>query len=164
MCENYGALNLQMELIVVTWAEFAEAEPDLAHLGAARLETSTAALLVTVGKDGSRRVHPVEPVLGQGHLFVFAAPASVKGDDLRRNGRYLLHSPIRAPRSGQGGFSLEGRAAVVVDPAIRALADHAVRDRDWPTEQYDLFEFSIECAEAAGYENDRSYLRRWRRA
>ncbi|MGH2583988.1 MAG: pyridoxamine 5'-phosphate oxidase family protein [Dehalococcoidia bacterium] len=148
----------------MTWAEFAETEPDLAYLGAARLETSAVALLVTVSKDGSRRVHPVEPVLGQGHLFVFVAPASGKGDDLRRNGRYILHSPVRAPRGGQGGFSVEGRAAVVMDPAIRALADQAVRDRDWPTEQYDLFEFSIESAEAAGYENDRSYLRRWRRA
>ncbi|MGH2405330.1 MAG: pyridoxamine 5'-phosphate oxidase family protein, partial [bacterium] len=50
------------------------------------------AYLATLRGDGAPRVHPVTPIVGEGRLFLFMEPTSPKGHDLRRDGRYALHS------------------------------------------------------------------------
>ncbi len=59
------------------------------RFGAERLNGKVA-YLATVRKDGSPRVHPMTPIIGQGHLFVFMEPTSPKGHDLQRDGRYAI--------------------------------------------------------------------------
>ncbi|MCA1555037.1 MAG: pyridoxamine 5'-phosphate oxidase family protein, partial [Chloroflexi bacterium] len=72
------------------WANFAAAAPELAAFGAQRLHGSVA-YLATIRPDGAPRVHPVTPIIGEGHLFVFMEPTSPKGKDLQRDNRYALH-------------------------------------------------------------------------
>jgi hypothetical protein len=67
---------------MITWGQFEAAHPALAAFGAERLGRPPA-YLGTVRSDGGPRVHPVTPVVGSGHLFVFMEPASPKGRDLR---------------------------------------------------------------------------------
>ena len=61
----------------------------MAALGFERLNRKVA-YLATIKKDGSPRLHPVTPFIGNGMLFVFTEPSSPKIGDLRRDGRYAL--------------------------------------------------------------------------
>src|SRR5512139_3305134 len=80
------------------------------------------AYLATVRKDGSPRVHPMTPIIGQGHLFVFMEPTSPKGHDLQRDGRYAIHCSVSDTSGASGEFMIMGRADLINDPELRTLA------------------------------------------
>jgi hypothetical protein len=106
---------------MVTWKEFAAAEPDLADVGRSLLFQFKVGLafLATVRKDGAPRLHPVCPVLSSGCLFVLIIPTSPKWHDLLRDGRYALQT-FPQPKPGSDEFYIAGKAAGVDDPAVRA--------------------------------------------
>ena len=130
------------------WATFAAAAPDLAAFGAGRL-SAMPAYLATVGRDGAPRVHPVTPVVGNGGLYVFMEPTSPKGRDLRRHGRYALHSGVQDMAGTGGEFSVRGRGVPVEDATARVAAA-AAAGYD-PLDRYVLFELLVEEARANGY-------------
>ncbi len=66
---------------MLTWGEFAKAEPELAAFGAGRLDVPPA-YLATVRRSGAPRVHPVTPIVLADGLFLFMEPTSPKGRDL----------------------------------------------------------------------------------
>lgn len=144
----------------MSWRTLEEENPELAAFGLARLHGQVA-YLATVRPDGSPRVHPVTPIIGQGHLFVFMEPTSPKGHDLRRDGRYALHCGV-ADTGGSGGeFTVSGQAQASADPELRALA---VRLASYsPAERYILFEFNVESAASTVYEGERTIRHRWQR-
>lgn len=76
--------------------------PELARLGADRLQAARVAMLRTLRRDGSARISPIEPYLAAGQLLVGAMAWSAKVNDLRRDRRYVLHSAIADPDSGAG--------------------------------------------------------------
>ena len=106
---------------MVTWKEFAAAEPDLADVGRSLLFQFKVGLafLATVRKDGAPRLHPVCPVLSSDRLFVLILPTSPKRHDLLRDGRYALQT-FPQPKPGSDEFYIVGKAVGVDDPAIRA--------------------------------------------
>ena len=69
---------------MVTWHEFAAAEPELAAAGRSLLFQFGVGLafLATVRKDGAPRLHPLCPVLSNDRLFVLITPTSPKRYDL----------------------------------------------------------------------------------
>ncbi len=142
-----------------SWGEFAQAAPELAAFGAARFESAEVAYLATVRKDGSPRVHPVTPIIGQGRLFLFMEPTSPKGHDLRRDGRYALHSLVTDPDGTSGEFIVRGQARLVEDAAMRAIAAEAARYT--PADRYILFELSVEEGVSTIYENGQPVRNRW---
>ncbi len=88
-------------------------------------------------------------------------PASPKGHDLRRDGRYALHSAVGSPEEGQAEFLVTGRASPVEDPASREVAAGLAR---YPPPNRDvLFEFGVDHALLTAYEDGRPTRRRWRR-
>ena len=106
---------------MVTWKEFAAAEPDLADVGRSLLFQFKVGLafLATVRKDGAPRLHPVCPVLSSDRLFVLVIPTSPKRHDLLRDGRYALQT-FPQPKPGSDEFYIAGKAVGVDDPAVRA--------------------------------------------
>ena len=106
---------------MVTWKEFAAAEPDVADVGRSLLCQFGVGLafLATVRKDGAPRLHPVCPVLSNDHLFVLITPSSAKRRDLLRDGRYALQS-FPQPKPGSDEFYIAGKAVLVGDPAAHA--------------------------------------------
>ena len=86
---------------MISWAEFERDDPGLAAFGRERLNDRVA-YLGTIRSDGSPRVHPVSGRIREGRLIVRMDPASPKAKDLRRNGRYALHSQV-LDTSGAGG-------------------------------------------------------------
>ncbi len=145
---------------MTTWGAFAETEPDLARVGEEQFGRGVA-YLATARGDGSPRVHPVTPIIGGGRLFIFMEPTSPKGNDLRRDGRYALHS-LGVEQDGAGGeFVVRGRATLVEDAAIRTVAAQAASYS--PADRYILFELDIEGALSTVYEQGRPVRHRWGR-
>ncbi len=143
-----------------TWGEFAKAAPELAAFGAGRFQDIGVAYLATTRNDGWPRVHPCTPIIGEGHLFVFMEPASPKGHDLRRDGRYALHSSVNDTSGTGGEFTISGRAVPVDDPALRAVASRAANYE--PADRYVLFELTVESALSTVYEDSQPVRKRWR--
>src|SRR5882672_11681453 len=106
---------------MMTWKEFATAQPELAEVGRSLLFQFKVGLafLATVRRDGAPRLHPVCPVLSNDRLFVLVTPASPKRNDLLRDGRYALQT-FPQPRAGSDEFYVAGKARVVGDAAARA--------------------------------------------
>jgi hypothetical protein len=77
----------------MSWKTFEAQHPELAALGAERLNGKVA-YRATLREDGAPRVHPITPIIGHGQLFVFMEPTSPKGHDLQRDGRYAIHCSV----------------------------------------------------------------------
>jgi hypothetical protein len=134
---------------MITWNEFERQQPALAAAGRAHLYQAGIGLgfLATVRPDGGPRVHPVCPVISPAglHLLIVAGP---KQGDLRRDGRYALHSEICPPPRQDDGFALTGRAAEVTDPAVMRVVRGQVRTerggKVWPGfDEEVIFELGI---------------------
>jgi hypothetical protein len=135
---------------MMTWTEFERQQPALAAAGRRQFYQWDIALafLATVRADGGPRVHPVCPVISAAglHVLVVSGP---KQADLRRDGRYALHSETCPPPRHEDGFSVTGRAGEVTDPAVsRVVREQVMAERGgavWPSFDDDvLFELGIE--------------------
>jgi hypothetical protein len=142
-----------------SWDDFRAAEPELAAFGEKRLNHGPA-YLATVRSDNSPRVHPVTPIIAEGHLLLFMEPTSPKGHDLQRGSGFALHCSVADNSGGEGEFCLTGHAVLTDDPALRELAAHHGYQ---PKSTYILFELSVESALSTVYpEGGAPARRRWR--
>ena len=132
-----------------TWNEFSALRPDLAEPGRALLYQVGVGLayLATTRPDGAPRLHPMCPVMHDAGLFAFIIP-SPKQRDLRRDGRYALHSfPCE---DNEDAFSCAGKTRLVTDVGLRSeLGSVFVAERvqfavPAPSEEDALFEFLVE--------------------
>jgi Pyridoxamine 5'-phosphate oxidase len=126
----------------VPWRSFEVAAPRLSAAGLARL--IPLAMLGTVRQDGSPRISPIEPHLHEGELLIGAMTWSQKAADLRRDPRYVLHSLVTSPDTGETEFKLFG-LAVHSDDASR----HSVAGAWWsgyPADVALVFELRIHAA------------------
>jgi hypothetical protein len=142
---------------MTSWKEFAQQAPELAAFGAARFGGGVA-YLGTLRADGSPRIHPVTPILGE-QLFLFMEPTSPKGKDLQRDARYTLHCAVENMGGGAGEFSISGRATLTADPHLREQAVKAAPYK--PSDRYILFVLSVESAFMNTYVDGKSNPRRW---
>jgi len=142
---------------MTSWEEFAQQATELAEFGKTRFQ-SEVAYLGTLRADGSPRVHPVTPIIGE-ELFLFMEPTSPKGKDLQRDGRYTLHCSVEDSDGGQGEFYVRGQAKLIDDPLVRAQAVE-VAPYD-PQDRYILFMLSIEFAFMNTYVEGEANTRRW---
>jgi hypothetical protein len=122
---------------MITWTEFKRQEPALAEAGRRQLYQISIGLafLATVRPNGGPRVHPVCPVISSAglHVLIVAGP---KQDDLRRDGRYALHSETCPPPGQDDGFAITGRAREITDQeADRVVRGQVLTERGgkvWP--------------------------------
>lgn len=128
---------------MTTWAEFADAAPELAAEGRRLLyrDGTGQALLATVRADAPPRIHPIWLAILDGGLHAFIL-RSAKRSDLLQDGRYALHTFVDEATLDE--FSVRGHARAVGDPVARA----AVAEQWYfaAGEEYELFEFLIESA------------------
>jgi hypothetical protein len=132
-----------------TWNEFADLRPDLAEPGRALLYQFGVGLgfLATTRPDGGPRLHPMCPILTERGAFAFIVP-SPKQRDLRRDGRYALHSFPRP--DNEDAFSCSGRVRLVDDERDRAelssvfVAERAQLGVPLPARDDALFELLLD--------------------
>ena len=133
------------------WEDLRREAPDLAERGASLLHTYGRGLgyLATVRKDGGPRVHPVCPVVAAGGLWVFVGKRSPKCDDLRRDGRFALHSFPLADVDDE--FYVAGRTRLEPDPDTRGVVHDAYTATGAFTTDDELFELLPDRALLARY-------------
>jgi Pyridoxamine 5'-phosphate oxidase len=102
--------NVTGAAALLSWRDLEPAAPEIARLGMARLNSARMALLGTLRRDGSPRISPIEPYLADGQLLIGAMSWSAKASDLQRDPRYVLHSVVTGPDSGEGELKLYGSA------------------------------------------------------
>jgi hypothetical protein len=142
----------------MSWQNLERANSELADFGQERFSNGVA-YLATVRKDGGPRVHPVTPIIGHGRLFVFMEPTSPKGYDLKRDGRYALHSAVNDSGGSNGEFIITGSATLVEDATTRALAIQVASYS--PADRYILFELTVDSALGTTYQQGQPVRQRW---
>jgi hypothetical protein len=144
---------------VATWAEFEDAEPDLAAFARERM-SHRIVYQATLRLDGAPRVHPVSPWIGAGLLCVSFRDTSPKLREAERDPRYALHTalPWDDHAGAYGEFMARGRLE-------QLSASHpAVRARPGQT-PYGLVHYSCSIEEAVATEYTEDELpvyRRWK--
>ena len=133
----WGGCNLATVTGAAGWREMELGAPEIARLGMARLNAARVALLGTLRCDGSPRISPVEPYFAAGQLLVGAMAWSTKAADLRRDPRYVLHSTVTGPDSGEEELKLYG-SAVEAGQDLRGKAADAWW-QTWPAEKAAVF-------------------------
>jgi hypothetical protein len=105
------------------WQDLELDAPEIARLGMDRINAAHIALLGTLRRDGSPRISPIEPYFARGQLLVGAMAWSRKAADLLRDPRFVLHSAVTGPDSGEGELKLHGSAVEASGDVRGATAD-----------------------------------------
>jgi uncharacterized pyridoxamine 5'-phosphate oxidase family protein len=143
----------------MSWQTVESQAPEIAEFSKIRLHGQVA-YLATVRKDGSPRLHPFTPMIGEGHFFVFMEPTSPKGHDLRRDNRFAVHCSVTDNSGESGEVSISGKAKFIEDAKLRALAVKICPYA--PAERYILFEFDPEAVTLTEYPNGGAVRRHWK--
>lgn len=133
------------------WGDFAREQPVMAEGGRALLYQFGPGLgyLATVRRDGAPRLHPFCPViLGEG-LYGLILPTSPKCHDLRRDGRYAIHTFPKA--EGDDEFMVSGRAVLAEERTEEVRAAFLSHEGTTSTGDEACFEFLIDRALLALY-------------
>src|SRR6266511_2589527 len=108
------------------WADLEMQQPRLAELGRRKLGAARVVLVVTIRRDGSPRLSPVEPLFWEGDLWLSMGWGSRKARDLLRDSRILVHSIVTAREGTDGEYKLRGRAIPELDSGIQERFGRAV--------------------------------------
>ncbi|HTS96098.1 MAG TPA: pyridoxamine 5'-phosphate oxidase family protein [Streptosporangiaceae bacterium] len=129
------------------WSEIERYQPGLAGLGRQRLLGPGVVLVVTIRRDGTPRLSPVEPFVLDGGLWLSMMWQSTKAADLLRDPRVLVHSVITSRDGGEGEFKVRGTARAEHDPDVqRRYARAVAQSLGWDPEvgRFHLFEIDAE--------------------
>jgi len=140
------------------WSVLEEQTPVLADYGRQRLDGKVA-YLATIKSDGHPRAHPVTPIIGEGHCFIFMEPTSPKAHDLIENGRYCLHCSMSDSSGSSGEFQVSGEAILVEQDELRQVAENLSIFR--PSNRFYLFELDVDEAQSKSYRGGRPYRQWW---
>ncbi len=116
---------------MATWDQFAAEAADLAVAVRRCFQVGKHCTLATLRKDGSPRISGTEVEFSDGNVWLGSMPGAVKALDLRRDGRFALHSPSQDPPADDpttwaGEAKLAGRAIETGD-ASSVGAPHRFR-------------------------------------
>jgi hypothetical protein len=102
------------------WDDLVTRQPRLAAFAEDRLVRPGVLLVVTLRKDGTARLSPVEPWLMEGDLWLAMLWQSRKAADLARDPRVLVHSIITGREGAEGEVKLRGTALPERDPSVQS--------------------------------------------
>lgn len=129
------------------WSQIERHQPGLAELGRKRLLDPGVVLAVTIRRDGTPRLSPVEPFVMDGALWLSMMWQSKKATDLLRDPRILVHSVITNRDGGEGEFKIRGTARAENDAAVqRRYAQAVAQSLGWDPQVgwFHLFEVNVE--------------------
>jgi Pyridoxamine 5'-phosphate oxidase len=146
------------------WTDFTVDAPRFATLVQRRLIDPGVLLVVTIRRDGTPRLSPVEPLSFEGDLCVSMMWRSRKASDLLRDDRVLVHSIVTTREGGEGEVKMRGRAVTVDDPEVRTRYCDAVAVLGWTPEEpwFHLFRIDIDDVTLVRYApSGDQYVTRW---
>lgn len=106
---------------MTSWREFAAAEPEFARRVRELFDAHRHKTLATLRAGGAPRISGIECSFEDGDLVFGSMAGARKGDDLRRDPRFALHSATVDPVPGEEGSwpgeaKISGRARVSSGP------------------------------------------------
>ena len=128
------------------WSDIGQSQPRLARLAQERLIDPGVVLVVTMRRDGTPRLSPVEPYALEGELWLSMMWHSTKALDLLRDSRILVHSVITNRDGVEGEFKLRGTARPENDSSVqRRYADAVAATLGWDPQpgRFHLFAVDI---------------------
>jgi hypothetical protein len=148
------------------WKELEERQPRLAAKARERLVEPGVLLVVSLRRDGTPRLSPVEPLVMDGRLLLSMLWGSHKARDLQRDPRVLVHGIVTGPDGGTGELKVRGHAVVVSDPDTEARYAAAVAaDLGWSPEvgRFHLFDVDLEHVAFVRYDHESGdqYVTTW---
>ena len=130
------------------WSDLESRQPRLAAVARDRLIAPGVLLVVTIRRDGTPRLSPVEPYLLDGDLWLSMMWGSRKAADLERDPRVLVHSVVSSPDGTAGEVKVRGTAVREDDPALQSrYAEGVGRDLGWAPEVGRFHLFSVDVAQ-----------------
>ena len=149
---------------MITWRTFTEEAPETEAVFRRRIEATGLALVATLRADGSPRISPLEPLIGEDRVWLGMMPGSTKVADLRRDPRACLHTATADKDVADGDAKLFGRAVEASDEVDRkayAAAFHAATGHDVEAMPggFDLFWWELTGASSLVLGEDGQHLR-----
>src|SRR3954453_3361288 len=139
------------------WSELEHRQPRLAAVARGRLVDPGVLLVVSIRRDGTPRLSPVEPFVMEGRLLLSMLWQSQKARDRISDPRLLAHSIVTARDGAEGELKLRGRA--IVEPDVEVQARYAAvvaEELGWSPEvgRFHLFEVDVEHVAYLRYDSD----------
>jgi hypothetical protein len=175
-------------LTMATWRRFETEAPELASVAArlwpgittlhrgrdeiGRSPVFAVAYLATIRPDGAPGLHPFCPILAGGRLFAAIPRSSLKGSDLRRDGRCVIHA-LPGPDDDElciRAVAVEVTGDAATTTMVRNVAARSGVGGMIETVSNDaLFEFELDQVDVArwlhiGQPGTRAIRSRWRAA
>jgi hypothetical protein len=157
---------------MATWTEFSAEAPEIADLAERRLAATGLMMLATLRRDGFPRISPVEPVLAgdrlvlhDGRLWMGMMVDSTKSRDLRRDGRFGLHTATADKNVSEGDVKLWGVATAVTDhDTLARFSDDIYASVGYRFEvgQFDAFDTDLLGASSVAVRDDALFVTTWR--
>jgi hypothetical protein len=130
------------------WEGLVTRQPRLADVAAARLLGPGVLLVVTLRRDGTARLSPVEPYVMDGELWLSMMWRSWKALDLLRDPRVLVHSVVTARDGAEGEVKIRGTAREERDPGRQQRYARGVADAlGWEPEPGRFHLFAVEISD-----------------
>jgi hypothetical protein len=148
------------------WNDFEGAQAALGHLGRRLLAGPGVVLVVTLRRDGSARLSPVEPLFWRGGLWLSMGRESRKARDLERDPRVLVHNVVTDREGTDGEYKIRGHAHEEHDAETQqAYADEVRRTLGWNPEpgRFHLFRVDVDEVTYIRWDsaNNDQYVSRW---
>jgi hypothetical protein len=103
---------------MATWNEFESAEPEFAAVVRRLLDAHKHKTIATLRADGAPRISGIEIEFAGDELTFGSMPGARKGDDLRRDPRFALHSAsVDAPEGEEASWPGDAKVAGLAVPA-----------------------------------------------
>jgi hypothetical protein len=103
---------------MATWNEFESAEPEFAAVVRRLLDAHKHKTIATLRADGAPRISGIEIEFAGDELTLGSMPGARKGDDLRRDPRFALHSAsVDAPEGEEASWPGDAKVAGLAVPA-----------------------------------------------
>jgi Pyridoxamine 5'-phosphate oxidase len=148
----------------MSWADFDAGAPELGRAARSVIERLGFVYVGTVRRDGAPRISPVEAHIVRERLMLVMIAASRKAQDLARDPRVTLQSPVADP--GDPGVELKVRGRVTeVDEEQRAATAEAVQVASgWrPQPSWRFYAVEIEAVAVLDWDQGEMVMSRWDR-
>jgi hypothetical protein len=125
-----------------SWTEVEAEAPELCALARGYLDAHKHKTIATLRRDGSPRISGTEVEFARDDLWFGSMWQAVKALDLRRDGRFALHSGSDDPPGWTGDAKLAGRAFEVDDDDMKREIS-AEQPGPWHLFRADVTELSV---------------------
>jgi hypothetical protein len=157
---------------MITRTTFADEAPEIAELAERRLVATGLMMLATLRRDGFPRISPMEPVIAgdrlvlhDDKLWLGMMVDSTKSRDLKRDGRFGLHTATADKELGEGDVKLWGSATEVTDhDTLARFSDDIYESVGYRFEvgSFDAFDVDLLGASSVSMADNVMYVKIWK--